>query len=63
MFKKINDEENIANCEFIISYKRSSPEKFRDEYLDNRSVDKVNTETISEFRKANGIKGLDEFPI
>jgi hypothetical protein len=62
LFRKINNEEEIARSEFTVEYKRSSYEKFRQEYLDNRSTDKAYSEAVSEFRRIKGISSLTDFP-
>jgi hypothetical protein len=61
LFRRINSEEDIVESEFVINYKRSTYEKFRQEYLDNRPSDKVYAETVNEFRRIKGIKSLPDF--
>ena len=62
LFRKINNEEEIARSEFIVNYKRNSYEKFRQEYLDNRPSDKAYSEAVLEFRRIKGISSLTDFP-
>jgi hypothetical protein len=61
LFQRINSETDVEKGEFTINYKRSTYGKFRQEYLNNRSSDKVYAETVEEFRRIKGIRSLLDF--
>jgi hypothetical protein len=61
LFKKINGETEIERSEFIVNYKRSSYERFRQEYLDNRPNETAYREAAEELRRSKGIKSLTDF--
>jgi hypothetical protein len=61
LFKKINRNEEIERSEFIVNYKRSSYERFRQEYFDNRPSETAYKEATEEFKRTKGIKKLTDF--